>query len=84
MTALHTSYGMLQDKLTEAGIQFVTHRNVTYTNSKEHTEIGRLEIYCSKLIQDRQIEAIKKALADNLNDIEISPVFNSIFIKIKK
>ncbi len=84
MTALHTSYGQLKDKLREAGIRYTTNIEVVYNNAKEYHVIRSLEVPSSKIVMDERLEEVKAALKDcHMDEIEISLGNGSIFIRIK-
>ncbi len=83
MTALHTSYGMIQNKLSEAEIRYETITDVKYTNTKEHYVIRCIKIYCNKIVQDIRLAEIEKALEKYLDEIVISSDQNTLYIKIR-
>ncbi len=83
MTALHTSYGLLQKALKEAGIRFTTVTPVTYSSGLEWKTISELKVYCNPIVMDLRIAEIEKALEKYLDEIVISSDQNTIYIKIK-
>ncbi len=81
MTALHTSWGALKDKLRQAGIRYTTNIEVVYNNAKEYHVIRSLEVGCSKITMLERLSEIEQAMQGE-NEITITQGNGSIFIRI--